>query len=127
MQYGKERPSSWVVSVTNMENLLNLSYFLLRKMGSPQKNIKHSNPFNRSGLASLDDLRKEYWKESFCKLEQDQHDFLSKEKDFRSSEYEWPRDALHCWSHVWEYPYVYHHLKEFKTNFNNNVRLNIVD
>jgi SAM-dependent methyltransferase len=48
----------------------------------------------------------------FKLLEREQGTFLSKESLFRSREYVWPRDSLHWWSRVWEYPYVYYHLKK---------------
>jgi SAM-dependent methyltransferase len=69
------------------------------------------NPFDRSGLASLDDLESPYWRETFCRLEEFQRQFLSRQQEFISPEYKWPVDTLHEWSRVWEYPYVYFHLK----------------
>ena len=49
---------------------------------------------------------------SFALLEKEQADFLAMESAFRSREYKWPRDPLHTWSRVWEYPYTYHHLQQ---------------
>ena len=72
--------------------------------------------FNRSGLAALSDLQTSSWRELFCLLEESQAEFLAHEKEFRSPEYIWPRDPLHTWSRVWEYPYVYHHLRQWRQN-----------
>jgi len=67
--------------------------------------------FDRSGLACLSDLETSEWRELFTLLEKEQAVFLEKETHFRSPEYKWPRDALHTWSRIWEYPYCYYHLK----------------
>jgi len=69
--------------------------------------------FNRSGLAALSDLRSPGYQSVFSQLEKDQEIFLNKEADFRSKAYKWPRDPLHTWSRIWEYPYVYYHLAEY--------------
>lgn len=68
--------------------------------------------FKRSGLVSLSDLKSSEYQKIFSELEIEQHAFLAKEGEFRSPGYRWPRDALHHWSSIWEYPYVYYHLKE---------------
>lgn len=73
--------------------------------------------FERCGLAALSDLETAEWKDLFGFLEKEQDAFLSKECLFRSPEYRWPRDPLHNWSRVWEYPYVYHHLKKYRSRF----------
>jgi hypothetical protein len=63
-----------------------------------------THPFDRSGLAALSDLQTEEWRELFTSLEDQQREFLAKEEAFRSADYPWPRDPLHTWSRVWEYP-----------------------
>lgn len=68
------------------------------------------NCFDRSGLARLSDLDAAEWKAAFEELDARQKRFLERESEFRSPEYRWPRNALHNWSRVWEYPYVLHHL-----------------
>jgi SAM-dependent methyltransferase len=73
--------------------------------------FNQSHVFDRSGIAALSDLQTSQWHELFELLENEQKIFLRKEPDFRSAEYKWPRDPLHTWSRVWEYPYVYYHLK----------------
>ena len=73
-----------------------------------------SHIFDRSGIAALSDLENGAWRELFALLEKAQEDFRLKEASFRSAGYKWPADALHAWSRVWEYPYVYHHLKEWR-------------
>lgn len=82
--------------------------------------------FNRSGLAALSDLETPEWKELFEYLEKEQNLFLKNEDQFRSPEYKWPRDPLRTWSRVWEYPYVYYHLKSWK-NKKKNKLLRVVD
>jgi SAM-dependent methyltransferase len=57
-------------------------------------------------------LKTEEWQRLFAELEAIQCDFLAKEPEFRSPEYQWPRDALHNWSRVWEYAYAYDFLRE---------------
>jgi SAM-dependent methyltransferase len=71
------------------------------------------HPFDRSGAAARSDLDTEAWRALFARMEQDQARFLARESEFRSPEYPWPRDPLHTWSRVWEYPYVFHHLEAF--------------
>jgi 2-polyprenyl-3-methyl-5-hydroxy-6-metoxy-1,4-benzoquinol methylase len=71
-------------------------------------------PFDKSGLATLSDLHSGEWKKVFTLLEHEQELFLSHESQFRSAGYNWPRDPLHTWSRIWEYPYVYHHLKVWR-------------
>ncbi len=70
--------------------------------------------FDRSGLASLDDLETQEWKDLFAAAERSQQAFLSRESEFRGSDYPWPRDAVHGWSRIWEYPYVLHHLRAWR-------------
>src|SRR5579864_9488916 len=69
------------------------------------------NPFDRNGLAKLSDIHSIEWQSSFQYLEKSQDEFRAKEKTFRSPEYIWPRDPLHCWSRIWEYPYVYRNIQ----------------
>jgi SAM-dependent methyltransferase len=63
--------------------------------------------FDRSGIASLDDLNAPAARELFLALEREQEAFLSHEASFRSPGYKWPAAPLHTWSRCWEYPYVY--------------------
>ena len=67
--------------------------------------------FDRCGLATLSDLQTDRWRQLFGALESAQRSFLDRQHLFRSPEYPWPRDPLHTWSRVWEYPYAYHHLQ----------------
>ncbi len=71
-------------------------------------------PFARSGLAARSDLVTPEWRDLFSILERHQSAFLEKAVGFRSREYKWPRDPLHTWSRVWEYPYAYFHLKRWR-------------
>ena len=48
-------------------------------------------------------------------MEKEQAEFLAKESAFRSPDYKWPRDPLHTWSRVWEYPYAYEHLSAMRS------------
>lgn len=67
------------------------------------------NPFDRSGLASLDDLSTPRWRSLFSRLESIQSEFLASRP--HGADYPWPRDPLHNCIRVWEYPFVYHHLQ----------------
>jgi SAM-dependent methyltransferase len=75
------------------------------------------HPFLRSGLAARSDLDSPEWRELYQSLELEQERFLAHEGQFRSPEYLWPRDSLHNWSRIWEYPYVYYHLRSFKASW----------
>ena len=74
--------------------------------------LRRENVFKRSGLAALSDLESPEHRELWAILERDQNAFAERRSEFLSEDYRWPRDPLHTWSRVWEYPYVYHHLKE---------------
>jgi SAM-dependent methyltransferase len=87
----------------------------------------HACVFDRSGIAALSDLQAEEWKVAYSFLEKEQNEFLAKESRFRSPEYKWPRDPLHRWSRVWEYPYAYHHLKQWHANGKAEMMLHVVD
>lgn len=75
------------------------------------------HPFDRSGLAALSDLQTAEWRQLYEIMERAQNEFLSREAEFRSAEYRWPRDPLHTWSRIWEYPYTYHHLREWRKSW----------
>jgi SAM-dependent methyltransferase len=66
------------------------------------------NPFDRSGLASLDDLSTPEWHSLFPLLESIQSEFVAAQP--HCPDYPWPRDPLHNCIRVWEYPFVYHQL-----------------
>jgi len=85
------------------------------------------HPFNRSGIAGLSDLDTPEWQLLFALLEKEQSEFLAKENDFRSPDYKWPRDPLHWWSRVWEYPYVYFHLQRHRGGWDSDRLPWIVD
>lgn len=72
------------------------------------------HPFDRCGLAAVSDLEQPEWRGIFRHLEDVQGEFLGHEKAFRSPEYAWPRDPLHNWSRCWEYPYVFHQVRQFR-------------
>lgn len=72
----------------------------------------YHHSFRRSGIAAVSDLNTEEWRTTFSCLEEAQCAFLAEEDHFRSPEYRWPRDALHQWSRIWEYPYAYRNLRE---------------
>jgi SAM-dependent methyltransferase len=67
------------------------------------------SPFDRSGLASLDDLSTPQWRSLFSRLESIQSEFLASQP--HCADYPWPTDPLHNCIRVWEYPFVYHHLQ----------------
>jgi len=85
------------------------------------------NIFARSGLAALSDLESPEWRQVFKSLENEQALFLEHESEFRSPEYTWPRDPLHNWSRVWEYPYVNHHLRCFGEGWKSATPAKVVD
>ena len=73
------------------------------------------NIYDRTGIAAVSDLTSPAHFELFKVLENAQSEFLSKQHLFLSPEYIWPRDPLHTWSRVWEYPYTYHHLRNWRS------------
>lgn len=85
--------------------------------------------FDRSGIASLDDVKTPQWKTMFQQLERDQIEFLVHQNEFRSEEYKkkWPSDALHWWSRIWEYPYVMHNIKQWYKKNSKKKKLKVVD
>jgi SAM-dependent methyltransferase len=85
------------------------------------------HPFDRTGFAALRDLESDEWRNINSYLEQVQSQFLSKEESFRSPEYRWPRDPLHTWSRVWEYPYVYFHLAKIRNEVAEERLLTVAD
>jgi SAM-dependent methyltransferase len=76
--------------------------------------VSNRPPFDRCGIAAVSDLQTPLWREVFATMEDHQAEFLSGQHLFRSPEYKWPLDALHQWSRVWEYPYVYSHVAEWR-------------
>ena len=75
--------------------------------------MEHLGSFMRSGMAARTDLQTPEYGAIFRLLEEVQGEFLAHETEFRSPEYRWPRDPLHNWSRVWEYPYAYGHLRRY--------------
>lgn len=82
--------------------------------------------FDVSGFVAKADVESDEWRLAFRALESDQTEFLSLESRFRSQEYRWPRDPLHTWSRIWEYPYVHQHIKRLAAS-RGNENLHIVD
>jgi SAM-dependent methyltransferase len=70
--------------------------------------------FDRSGLASLDDLNDIEAINLFNELETHQSIFSRFEGRFLGEAYKWPRKPLYWWSRCWEYPYVLHHIKKWR-------------
>lgn len=68
--------------------------------------------FDFEGFAALDDLDAPAWRAMYARMASEQSAFLAHEGSFRSPEYQWPRDPLHTWSRVWEYPYVFFHIEK---------------
>lgn len=81
----------------------------------------------RNGFAALSDLQSAEWRELYERLDRDQLAFLAKQAAFRSPEYKWPRDALHHWSRVWEYPYAFRSLQEIRTQSAESRMLRVID
>ena len=72
-------------------------------------------------------MQTEAWRDIFSTLEQQQSEFLSKANELRSKEYRWPTDPLHCWSRIWEYPYIYYHLSRYVNNLADGHKPRVVD
>lgn len=89
--------------------------------------LRHRHPFDRCGLASLADFETSEWNELFATLERYQRNFLSHERQFRGADYPWPRDPLHTWSRAWEYPFVFHHLQQWRRETGRTERPTVVD
>ena len=106
--------------------LLGLLYGLFAK-GYKLNEFGVEHVFKRSGLAALSDLESPEHRDIFSSLEKDQHAFLEKESEFRSEEYKWPRDPLHNFSRVWEYPYVYYHLAAYLKTLPQNPKPLVAD
>jgi SAM-dependent methyltransferase len=68
------------------------------------------HPLDRNGFATRPDLATPQWGDIYAVLEREQDAFLARDGEFRPAAYQWPRDALHSWSRIWEYPYIYHHI-----------------
>ncbi len=85
--------------------------------------------FQSTKIAALSDLKTELWQEIYNKLESDQTLFLKDSNIFISEAYrkKWPVDALHCWSRVWEYPFIYHHLREIRQAPRRDIDITVVD
>ncbi len=90
-----------------------------------ESNINLTNPFERNGIASIDDLNTPEWTDLFYHLEATQADF-SKVVEF-PREYKWPRDPLRTWSRPWEYVYVYHQLKNLRKLWNLSCPPSVMD
>lgn len=75
-----------------------------------------SGLFEFSGFAARSDLDDHCCGEIFYRLEEEQARFLTHESEFRSKDYKWPRDPLHAWSRVWEYPYVFYHVRQIQSS-----------
>ena len=71
-----------------------------------------SQPFNRNGLARLQDLLTSEWQIYFQDLELLQADFLAGSP--HPPTYVWPKNPLHTWSRVWEYPYVLDNVRRWR-------------
>jgi SAM-dependent methyltransferase len=87
---------------------------LTREMTRSSSYSTNGHVFRRCGIAALSDLRSAEWTATFARLEKIQSEFLTKETEFRSMDYKWPRDALHNWSRLWEYCYAYDFLCSLK-------------
>src|ERR1700722_19929680 len=63
---------------------------------------------------SVTDLRSQQWKRGFHEMEKFNARFLQATETVPMSDYWWPADPLHCWSRIWEYPYVWSALESFR-------------
>lgn len=67
-----------------------------------------------AGFAALSDLEDGEWNRVFNALEAEQSAFLARDGEYRSAKYPWPRDALHTWSRLWEYPFAFHQIHRYQ-------------
>ena len=79
--------------------------------------------FERSGLVPIADLETPEWAQNFEILKARHDEFDRQGPSFRSPTYPWPKRPLYSWSRVWEYPFAYHHLKKFVSNFSGTPRI----
>jgi len=82
---------------------------------------------DHAGLALLSDLADPTYRQLFRRLEENQAEFLAREAEFRGSDYRWPRDALHNWSRIWEYPFAFHHLSRLIAGRKSNGPAHLAD
>lgn len=85
--------------------------------------------FEKSGLALLTDLIDDNYGKTFHFLEKEQEYFFNKYFNLVNEEYfsKWPKDTLHWWSRIWEYPYVYYHIKKHLDKISNKESCKILD
>ena len=83
--------------------------------------------FNRSGVGAISDLQDSTYLNTFDELEKWSNDFLLESPKFLSKDYIWPRDPLHTWSRIWEYPFIYSNIISVKNANKNDSTLKIVD
>lgn len=87
----------------------------------------HYHVFDRSGISALSDVDSPECREIIVHLGKHQQAFLEHEAEFRSPEYIWPRYPLHTWSRIWEYPYVYYHIRKLYPSFSISGTTRVVD
>lgn len=75
-----------------------------------------SSCFDSAGCVPLADLDDPRCVAVRMRLAAEQHRFLELAPRFRSPGYRWPPDALHNWSRVFEYPFVFHHLERWRSS-----------
>ena len=71
-----------------------------------------SSAFARSGLARLSDLWTAEWTATLAGLNAISGEFEALAERFLDPDYPAPRDPLHTWSRIWEYPYVFANIVE---------------
>ena len=84
--------------------------------------------FEKSGLAKNADLNNKIYADLFTQLENEQKIFLERSKSIINDKYfdKWPKDTLHWWSRLWEYPYVFYHLENAISSLN-GIDIKIMD
>jgi 2-polyprenyl-3-methyl-5-hydroxy-6-metoxy-1,4-benzoquinol methylase len=83
--------------------------------------------FDRSGIAALSDLKTQEWSELYDFLKKDHDDFFNKQNEFLDKNYKWPRQPLYSWSRIWEYPYIYYHLRQWGKKYQRQIIPAVVD
>jgi len=83
--------------------------------------------FHHCGLAALSDLQNPESQAVLRELEDESRVFMARDAEIRKPHSRWMRDPLHTWSRVWEYPYAYYHLRNWRASFTGQALPHVVD
>ena len=89
--------------------------------------MNSNNLLNYSGLAELSNLASNDWSIFMKLLEKQQTIFIRNQNRIFDKNYSWPKDPLHTWSRLWEYPYVLFHIRQSFFKINKKQKIKILD